>query len=191
MADAAVEFLLENIQQLLLYHTSLISNAKEQVEKLDNDLRLFKAFLRDSTSHREQFRELLPQSFSDACQAPHHRQKSEASMEIIRANLILPVSTSEMGTLMNLRPIVTQENIVGFEDETTKLLGYLTEETQQFDVISIIGMPGLGKTTLARKIFRDPKFRYEFPHPDMGVYFTRVYKEGGLSQHSQRVHQAQ
>ncbi|KAL8541743.1 hypothetical protein ACS0TY_002850 [Phlomoides rotata] len=64
MADAAVEFLLENIQQLLLYHTSLISNAKEQVEKLDNDLRLFKAFLRDSTNKRredEGLRELVRQ----------------------------------------------------------------------------------------------------------------------------------
>lgn len=59
-----MEFLLENLQQLLLYHTNLISNAKEQVEQLDNDLRLFKAFLRDSTRKRrkdESLRELVRQ----------------------------------------------------------------------------------------------------------------------------------
>ncbi|KAL0293756.1 UNVERIFIED_CONTAM: hypothetical protein Sradi_6921200 [Sesamum radiatum] len=32
MADAAVEFLLHNLQQLLLYHAHLISDARNQVE---------------------------------------------------------------------------------------------------------------------------------------------------------------
>ncbi|KAK4394878.1 putative disease resistance protein [Sesamum angolense] len=64
MADAAVEFLLDNLQQLLIYHTHLISDAKNQVEKLESDLRLFKAFLRDSTKKRrkdESLRELVRQ----------------------------------------------------------------------------------------------------------------------------------
>ncbi|KAL0417271.1 UNVERIFIED_CONTAM: putative late blight resistance proteinR1A-10 [Sesamum latifolium] len=59
-------------------------------------------------------------------------------------------------------PWVRQDNVVGFEDEAQKLIGYLTEETQQLDVISITGMPGLGKTTLAGKVFRDPVIMYEF-----------------------------
>lgn len=53
--------------------------------------------------------------------------------------------------------------MVGFEDEAEKLKGYLNEESKELDVISIIGMPGLGKTTLAGKIFRDPAIQYEFP----------------------------
>ncbi|KAL0417220.1 UNVERIFIED_CONTAM: putative disease resistance protein, partial [Sesamum latifolium] len=64
VADAAVESLLDNIQQLLIYHTHLIGDAKNQVEKLGSDLRLFKAFLRDSTKKRrkdESLRELVRQ----------------------------------------------------------------------------------------------------------------------------------
>lgn len=53
--------------------------------------------------------------------------------------------------------------MVGFEDEAKKIIGYLTEQTQQLDVISITGMPGLGKSTLARKIFRDSDVQNEFP----------------------------
>lgn len=48
MADAAVEFLLENLKQLLVHHAHLLKGAKDQVEKLENHLRLFKAFLKDA-----------------------------------------------------------------------------------------------------------------------------------------------
>lgn len=52
MADAATEFLLKNLQQLLLYHFNLIKDGKTQVEELENNLRLFKAFLKDTTKKR-------------------------------------------------------------------------------------------------------------------------------------------
>lgn len=52
MADAAVEFLLDNLKQLLLHHAHLIKDAKIQLEKLERDLRFLKAFLRDSTKSR-------------------------------------------------------------------------------------------------------------------------------------------
>ncbi|KAH6767902.1 hypothetical protein C2S52_018885 [Perilla frutescens var. hirtella] len=54
-------------------------------------------------------------------------------------------------------------NVVGFEDEVEKLRGYLYEESQELEAIAIVGMPGLGKTTLVGKIFRDPDIQYEFP----------------------------
>lgn len=54
MADAATEFLLQNLQQLLIYHTHMISDAKNQVEELENNLRLFKAFLNDTAKIRRE-----------------------------------------------------------------------------------------------------------------------------------------
>lgn len=54
------------------------------------------------------------------------------------------------------------ENVVGFEDEAARLIGYLSNKSEQLEVISIIGMPGIGKTTLAEKIFHDPEIQYEF-----------------------------
>lgn len=64
MADASVEFLLENLKQLLLYNANLILDVKDQVEFLYNDLTLFKAFLKDSTEKRskhETLKELVKQ----------------------------------------------------------------------------------------------------------------------------------
>ncbi|KAK4394883.1 putative late blight resistance proteinR1A-3 [Sesamum angolense] len=60
-------------------------------------------------------------------------------------------------------PNVKQVNVVGFNHEAEEIIGYLLEETQYFDVISITGMPGLGKTTLAAKIFCDHAIRSAFP----------------------------
>ncbi|CAA0837485.1 Disease resistance RPP13-like protein 4 [Striga hermonthica] len=71
-------------------------------------------------------------------------------------------------------PIVIHKNVVRFEDEAEKIIGYLNERTEQLDVISIIGMPGLGKTTLARKIFRDRNIAFEFP-TRIWVYISQEF----------------
>lgn len=71
-------------------------------------------------------------------------------------------------------PQVRETNVVGFEDEADKLKGYLSAECEELEVISIVGMPGLGKTTLAGKIFRDPEIQYEFP-TRIWVYISQEF----------------
>ncbi|XP_042003008.1 uncharacterized protein LOC121752161 [Salvia splendens] len=56
----------------------------------------------------------------------------------------------------------SQENVVGFEDEANTLIKYLNEESEKLEVISITGMPGFGKTTLAWKIYQDPRIQYKY-----------------------------
>lgn len=53
--------------------------------------------------------------------------------------------------------------MVGFADVIKELKERLTKETEEFDVISVIGMFGLGKTTVAWKLFNDEDIHYEFP----------------------------
>ncbi|KAL0318595.1 UNVERIFIED_CONTAM: putative late blight resistance proteinR1B-8 [Sesamum angustifolium] len=214
MADAAVEFLLDNLQQLLIHHAHLISDAKNQVEKLESDLRLFKAFLRDSTKKRrkdDSLRELVRQIrdvvyeaediidalvtqsaesksksyFSEAFDTPGKLHSIIKDIEIVSdkvkeiygdetridfANLIV----GDGGPAESERPLQRRGEVVGLEDEAEKLVGYLLEETQQLDVISIIGMPGLGKTTLAGKIFSAPVIQYEFPNR-IWVYVSQEF----------------
>ena len=52
---------------------------------------------------------------------------------------------------------------MGFEEEMITLIGYLCEQTEQLDVSAIVGMPGIGKTTLAWNIYANPKIKDEFP----------------------------
>ncbi|KAL7149326.1 hypothetical protein ABFS83_05G032200 [Erythranthe nasuta] len=224
MADAAVEFLLENLKQLLLYNAKLITDIKDQVEFLYNDLTLFKAFLKDSTDKRskhETLKELVKQirnvvyEAEDAidsfvAQAAAHKARKPLSkalhmfdypaklrnvgreIESIRTKVkdiyehkkfgfeIVNVGDgSNGGTKEKKPPVVEEDNVVGFEDEAEKVINLLTGGSDELQVISIVGMPGLGKTTLAKMIYRNSKIEYEF-YSRAWVYVSQDYSRKEL-----------
>ncbi|XP_016490753.1 putative late blight resistance protein homolog R1B-23 [Nicotiana tabacum] len=53
------------------------------------------------------------------------------------------------------RSTIMNDEVVGFKDVIEKLRDQLIGGTKGRDVISITGMPGLGKTTLARRLYSD------------------------------------
>ncbi|KAG5523529.1 hypothetical protein RHGRI_035361 [Rhododendron griersonianum] len=55
MSDAAVGFLLENLKQLLQENANLISSVKDEVEGLIRDLKMLKAFLKDSEEKSREY----------------------------------------------------------------------------------------------------------------------------------------
>ncbi|KAL2544906.1 putative late blight resistance protein-like protein R1B-13 [Forsythia ovata] len=219
MSDAAVEFLLENLKQLLLYNANLIFDVKGQVEFLYNDLSLFKAFLKDSTEKRnknETLKELVKQirdvvyEAEDTvdtfvAQAAVHKSRSSIErafhifdypaklrsvgkrIEGIRTKVKDIYDNKKFGfeaiqdgegstntTKEKKAPIVEEDNVVGFEDEAEKVTNLLTGGSDELEVISIVGMPGLGKTTLAKMIYRDPKIEYEF-YTRAWIYVSQEY----------------
>uniref|UniRef100_M0ZZX1 NBS-coding resistance gene analog n=2 Tax=Solanum tuberosum TaxID=4113 RepID=M0ZZX1_SOLTU len=54
------------------------------------------------------------------------------------------------------------EEIIGFEDVIEKLRDQLIKGTKERDVISVVGMPGLGKTTLAYRLYYDKSVASHF-----------------------------
>ncbi|KAE8674466.1 CC-NBS-LRR class disease resistance protein [Hibiscus syriacus] len=60
-------------------------------------------------------------------------------------------------------PHIVDQNIVGLDDGIKKLVSELVEGTQ-FKVVSIWGMGGLGKTTLAKKLYHHSRVTSRFEH---------------------------
>ncbi|KAL3333887.1 hypothetical protein AABB24_030585 [Solanum stoloniferum] len=77
------------------------------------------------------------------------------------------------------KSLTTDKIIVGFEEETNLILRKLTSGPANLDVISITGMPGSGKTTLAYKVYNDKSVSSHF---DLRAWCTvdQVYDEKKL-----------
>lgn len=76
---------------------------------------------------------------------------------------------------------ISEEDImmVGFDAEAIELLDKLTGGTKQLEVISIIGMGGIGKTTFARRLYSDPVISYYF-HVRAWTYVSEFYQLSNL-----------
>ncbi|KAF7849751.1 hypothetical protein BT93_L0328 [Corymbia citriodora subsp. variegata] len=52
--------------------------------------------------------------------------------------------------------------LVGIEEPKKQLIGWLVEGTSERQVISVVGMGGLGKTTLVNQVYEDPEVKKHF-----------------------------
>lgn len=59
MADAAVQFLLENLTQLLIHHAHLIRDVRSQVVQLVENVKFFKSFLKKVSRKKRRNDEML------------------------------------------------------------------------------------------------------------------------------------
>ncbi|XP_073148137.1 putative disease resistance RPP13-like protein 3 [Henckelia pumila] len=75
----------------------------------------------------------------------------------------LPVGEpSRRRTREKRQPNVEEHNVVGFDEEANAIIDRLIKGPDVLEVVSIVGMGGLGKTTLAKKVYVDGRIEFRF-----------------------------
>lgn len=68
------------------------------------------------------------------------------------------------------------EVVVGFEDEAEAIVDRLTRGSMKLEIVPIVGMPGQGKTTLAKKVYNSPSIRHYFTKCAW-CFVTQIYED--------------
>ncbi|XP_027152336.1 putative late blight resistance protein homolog R1B-16 [Coffea eugenioides] len=183
-----ISSLLGNARTLLYRKAQTISSLKHYIEMLLAELESLLPFLLDSRKQRDQHEELqdLWTCISDVAHEAEYMIDSSVlgydpewnfmlwvpyafeKIKIIKSR-ITEISDEKMLDIgvdnvieMSYHPLWKAGDMVGLKDEADFLLDLLVNGPHDVDVLSIVGPSGLGKTTLARKVYHSAVVAYHF-----------------------------
>ncbi|KAH0692453.1 hypothetical protein KY285_019550 [Solanum tuberosum] len=214
MADAFVSFAVQKLGDFLIQQVSLLTNLRDEVTWLRNELLFIQSFLRDAEQkqcgdHRVQqwvfeinsiandavailetysFEAGKRASRLKACACICRKEKKfynvaeeiqslkQRIMDISRKRETYGITninstnsgegpSNQVRTLRRTTSYVDDQDyiFVGLQDVVQTLLAQLLKAEPRRSVLSIYGMGGLGKTTLARNLYNSPNIVSSFP----------------------------
>ncbi|KAL2493263.1 putative disease resistance protein [Abeliophyllum distichum] len=183
-----VDSLLDDLTHLLIHKADQIVGVNDQIVTLHEELILLRSSLKDITLQQHpQLEELLIQTTDIAYEIeyiintfppvwyltlrlPQFMDKIKRilmGIEETKKNIdtgiievenypIEQVSSQEKG------PLILEDIVVGFDNKEIEIAEQLVRGPEHRQIISIFGMPGVGKTTLAKKLYNNPSVVYHF-----------------------------
>ncbi|KAL3838854.1 hypothetical protein ACJIZ3_023445 [Penstemon smallii] len=167
-----LKYVINNLKEYLM-NCDLIMDWKDQVQIILDDLIMI--FLFVSTIFRSYEADYIINSlYARVCPVSYRSVLISdfiERMKLIKTDILEVIEKKSMDKkisedrnhVVSQSILPTTDVVIGFEDEMKLLKERLVvSDLKELDVISIIGMPGLGKTTLAKKLYEDPLITSHF-----------------------------
>ncbi|XP_027178104.1 putative late blight resistance protein homolog R1A-3 [Coffea eugenioides] len=166
-ADDSIGFLQDRIQMIqkdLVFLRSFLENIKEQRYQ-NGKLQAFWSHVMEAAYKVELLIDLA--LVGDKCEDSLDAVSRDINLLKIEAPEIHNGQTQRVNKTSIHIPsqftvVMHDVDLVGLDDEVETITHRLTTGSKQLDVVPIVGMPGLGKTTLANKVYTAPSVRSHF-----------------------------
>ncbi|CDP13416.1 unnamed protein product [Coffea canephora] len=100
----------------------------------------------------------------ESISAGHQRYQSEYGISAQASNSLSAVNDTTWRYSRDDALLVEEDKLVGIDQPNKHLIAELLKgDDYQLKVVSVVGMGGLGKTTLVKKVHEDPEVRRHFP----------------------------